>query len=215
MAWRQLRLAAKARFVLAGGVVLLASTAALAQPAGPSAPRAKLRPHREAVRADRAEAMIEAKMNDPVAVDFRDVPLKEALEYLDSLQGLKLQFDNEAIQEARVAMDQPVTLNLNAFPLRAIFTLLLEPLQMEWIIRDGAIVVTTASVASMHPNSWKYDVNDLVAAGIPAKQLAAAIPAAVAPKSWEAAGPGSLVPQETALVVRQTPEVHNEIQRLL
>jgi len=213
MAWRKLRLAAEARIVLAGVLFLLASTAALAQPAGQAAPPPKLRPHREPVRADRSEARLEAKMNDPVATDFQDFPLKDALEYLDTLQGLKLKYDNEAIQGAGVRMNQPVTLNLKGFPLRAIFKLLLEPLQMEWIIRDGSIVVTTAAVAGKHPSAWMYDVGDLVAAGIPIDELAAVIPVVVAPELW--AGSGSLVPEETALVVRQIPAVRDELQRLL
>src|SRR5262245_20319624 len=133
MAWRRLRLAAEARLVLAGVFFLLAPTAALAEPASQTAPRPKLRPHREPVRADRAEAKIEAKMNDPVAVDFADFPLKDALEYLDTLQGLKLKYDNEAIQGTGVRMDQPITLNLKDIPLSAMFKLLLEPVQMEWI----------------------------------------------------------------------------------
>jgi hypothetical protein len=86
---------------------------------------------------------------------------------------------------------------------------------MEWIIRDGAIVVTTASVASKHPSSWKYDVNDVVAAGIHVNDLATVIRAVVAQQTWETAGPGSLVPEDTGLVVRQTPPAHDELQRLL
>jgi hypothetical protein len=208
-------LASLARLVCAGVFVLLSSSAALAQPPDQATPRLKLRPHREPVRADRAEAKIEAKMNDPVAVDFRDFPLKDALEYLDSLQSLRLQYDQQAIREAGVRMDQPITLNLKDIPLRAMFKLLLEPVQMEWIIRDGSVVVTTASVAGKHPSSWKYDINDLVAAGIPVNDFAAVVRGIVAPRSWEAAGPGSLVPAETTLVVRQTPPVHHELQRLL
>jgi hypothetical protein len=208
--------AALAGSFLAVAVLTIPSTDALAQTGDRAAPRPKLRPHREPIRADRAEAKLEAKMNDPVAVDFPDFPFKDALEYLDTLQGLKLQYDAAAIREAGVAMDTPITLNLKDFPLRGIFKLLLEPVQMDWIIRDGDIVVTTASVARKHPSVWRYDVNDLVAFGIPVNELAATIPATVAPQTWEATtGPGFLSPEENALVVRQTPPVHEELQRLL
>jgi hypothetical protein len=177
-------------------------------------PRPKLRPHREPHRADRAEAKLEAKMNDPDAVDFRDFPLRDALEYLDTLQGLKLQYDTAAIRGTGVTMDQPITLNLKDFPLRATFKLLLEPVQMAWIIRDGAVVVTTRSVSDKHTSAWRYDISDLVAFGISARELAATIPVTIAPQTWDAtADPGTLSPEENTIVVRQVPPVHDELRR--
>ncbi len=211
--WRWLLFAV---MILTGSLPSQAVPAAGGEPAQTAPRNLWLRPHREPERAIPAEMKLERRMKALIAVDWQETPLKDALEHIAALQGLKLRYDADAIQAARVAMDQPVTLNLKDLPLSALFRLLLEPLQLEWIIQDEAVVITTRQVAEKHMSAWRYDVNDLIAAGIPIAALATVISAVVAPPDWVAAGGhGAVSAEESALVVRQTPPVHRELQRFL
>ncbi len=176
----------------------------------------RLRPHREPERALPTDAKIERAMDDILAVDFRETQLKDALEFIGALQNLTFQYDTDALRMERINMDQPITLTLKDFPLRILLKLLLEPVAMEWIIQDGAIVITTRSKAENQVSAWRYDVNDLIAAEIPADALASTVAAMVAPESWKSSGgQGSMEIDGDGLLVLQTGPVHRKLRSLL
>ncbi len=202
--------------VLVTAVSLICESRARAEPAAEVRQKTRLRPHREPERAVPAEARIEHQMNDPVAVDWRGVPLEDTLDYIDAVQNLKLQYDTEAIRRSGVDLKMKITLTVKDVSLRLVMKWLLEPIQFDWIIRDGRLLITTRDEALMHASVWKYDVNDLVAAGIPANELAATIAALVSPESWDSKeGAHVLQVEQEALVIRQATPVHEGVQRLL
>lgn len=179
-------------------------------------PPHRLRPHREPVRASSADARAEERLDEGASVNFNQLPLEDAIDYLNAVYSLELSVDWQALEKPEQTRSQPITLALSQAPCRVILQLLLEPAQLDWFIADGRATVTTSAQAAEHLSAWKYDIRDLVAEEIPAQELAAAIVGTIAPASWNSAGgPATLDVEEESLIVRSARPAHVELRRLL
>src|SRR5258708_7408359 len=76
--------------------LLFAMLCAHATPAGEPA-NVNLRQQREPVFASRAAARLNEKMDALVAVDFSGTPLQEAIDFVDAVQNLRIQYDAGAL----------------------------------------------------------------------------------------------------------------------
>jgi hypothetical protein len=177
---------------------------------------AKLRPHREPVLASALEAKVNEKMDAPIAVNFSSTPLQEAIDFIDTLQDLRFQYDAAVVGKDGTLANDAVTVAAKDIPLRILLKLLLEPSALDWVIRDERIVITAREIATRELSGWQYDVSDLAAAGIPIADLAATIIAVVAQQEWQpAGGRGTLEFADGAITVRQSRQVHRQVCRLL
>src|SRR6185369_12394382 len=61
-----------------------------------------------------------------------------------------------------VALDQPITLKLAGVTLRSVLKLLLEPVQLTYVIEDEVMKITTSAKAGEKLTTRVYPVGDLV-----------------------------------------------------
>ncbi len=213
------------RHMFAAALVLLAIVAtlwpvAIAQDKKPEASEADTSCNRIPADADERERKIYEALSKPTDVDFEEKPLKDIIEKIAQTSGIQIQFDEKALSEAAVATDTPITKRLNGISLRSTLRLLLRPLQLTYVIRNGVLLITAQTEAENHLVVRIYPVRDLVSdeqSDLVFDPLIDLIETIVAPQTWDTVGgPGSSVALPPGLLVfSQTVEVHDEIAALL
>lgn len=171
---------------------------------------------REEKKEDSAEAAIVEKLTKPTTVEFLDLPLEDCLTFLKDYHNLNVWLDRAALTDEGVALDQPITLKLAGVSLESILHLMLQPVQLEWIIQDEVLKITTASWTNKHPETRTYNVQNLIEGGHTPVELMASITKCVAPGSWTGKDATAAIAHTGGvLVVRQSQPIHGEIARLL
>jgi hypothetical protein len=214
------------------------------EPAEPSADVLKFKNARPTVeflpRLSPEERRIVATLDTPVTVEFLDLPLEDAITFLREYVNLSIILDKGPLTEEGVAIDAPVTLKLEKIRLESILKLLLRPLQLDFVVEDDILKITTRAAERQKMITRTYPVRDLyqgrdqIDAGDATKaatgkgnvrvkgkytDLEEAITRNIDPDSWESQehGSGSLtyVKETGSLVIRQSWSVHRSILQLL
>jgi peroxiredoxin len=117
-----------------------------AKPAGEKA-RAQWNPveERPGVKQTAVEERIVRSLDKPTTVEFLDLPLEDCLTFLKEYHNLNLVIDRAALSEQGVPLDKPITLKLAGVVLRSVLKLILEPLQLTYVVEDDALKITAAA----------------------------------------------------------------------
>jgi hypothetical protein len=108
------------------------------------------------------EHRIQNELKEQSEVNFNEIPLKDALEFLETQHGIEIWIDNKELSEAAISTDTPVTLMLSGVSLRSVLRLLLEPLLLTYVIEDEVMKITTQTAAETKMSTRVYPVADLV-----------------------------------------------------
>lgn len=172
-------------------------------------------------------AMMKA-LNSTISVDFKNMPLKEVLNYLMDRTGLTIIVDQASLREAMVDYDEDkVNLKINKIAVRTLLRKILADQRLGYILKEGTVQVLTDQKARDTMVVRTYPINDLVAPApytqmfgpfvnqaqmiANATQIINMIHQAVDPPMWNVnGGPASITfsPQAQALVVRASAEMH-------
>ena len=170
------------------------------------------------------EAHILAALDDKTELEFVDQPLSDVIDYLKQRHGIEIQVDHKALTDAGLGSDTPITKHVRGIRLESALDLMLDDLDLTFLVRDEVMFITSKQVAENLLTAKTYPVADLVAreAGAEAEDdycsLMELITSSVGPSTWnEVGGPGSIheFRNSRALVILQTFAVHREIERLL
>lgn len=161
------------------------------------------------------EAILQA-LAEPMDIEFTEMPLKDALLFLKEATKVDLRLDEGTISDAGVATDQPVNLKATQVRADSVLNLILGPLELDWLIRDEMLQITTREKADKTLETHLYGVAELYEGGHTADELIDAITSCVSPSTWEEAdGSGSIRSLSNALAVWQTQRVHREVELFL
>jgi type II secretory pathway component GspD/PulD (secretin)/tetratricopeptide (TPR) repeat protein len=112
-----------------------------------------------------ALATLESKQ---VPVEFTDTPLASALAFLQTVSGLNVDVNWEALQAAGVDRDTPLNMRISKASVRAVLDRVLERAGMDstdppaWGVQDGIVVVATKSIINRNKTLVIYDIRDLL-----------------------------------------------------
>lgn len=187
---------------------------------------------------DPAKLEVESKLSNlKITLDFKDSPLESVVDYLREISGLNVFIDAKVAEK-----DIRVSLKVTEISLRSIFSLLLRPHGCEILYREGVVMLMTKEdVADRTIKMELYDCRDILHpivdfpgveimlavdgsgtfTGIPEEPPGGEIPIAELVRahtggtSWDDNPKASVNLQNGLLVVRQTPQVHRQIVRLL
>ncbi len=110
-----------------------------------------------------SEKLIEKKLSTPVKASYQEQPLTEVLNDLTRQAEVPLHIDVVGLEGESVRSDTPVTINLDQeISLKSALKLLLEPLNLDYTIRDEVLKVTSPRIAKGQLFSVSYQVADLV-----------------------------------------------------
>lgn len=152
-------------------------------------------------------------------LDFPDnTPLAEIATYLSEEYGAPILLDTVALDELGIGADESVGISIRDVRLGQAMRLMLEPLELTYVIDGGVLLVTSEDEAFSKLTVAVYDVRDLLLNG-EFDPLIEIITAAIASDSWAENGGGEAeiraYPQRGSLVISQTTTVHEEIAAFL
>jgi hypothetical protein len=130
-----------------------------AKPAAKAAPAAAPKP---LVGGERA---ILKALKEPTSLEFVESPLEEVVDYLQQKHGIPIVFDRIELSNMGIDPDtSPVTRHLSGISLGSALDLILDNLQLKWVIDRGDLLITSATRADSEEFlvTKVYDVFDLV-----------------------------------------------------
>jgi hypothetical protein len=114
------------------------------------------------VRYNPTEEKIRGTLSRPTTVDFLDLPLEDCITFLKEYHNINIWLDKATLVDEGVVLDQPVTLQLAGATMRSVLKLLLEPLQLTYVIENEVMKITTTAKAGEKLSTRVYPVGDLV-----------------------------------------------------
>lgn len=177
---------------------------------------------------EREKAIIKA-LNTVIPTEFEMTTFQQVIDYLEKKTGMVIILDKQALAEANVTYDSPITFKAKT-TLRTVLKRILGDLNLAYIVKDEAIQVTSIQKAKETLSARTYYVGDLAGVGdmrfgpgiarlqmaAQIQQLAVLITQTIEPESWlinDKGGLGTIAfdPISMSFVVRQTAEIHYQM----
>jgi hypothetical protein len=168
-----------------------------------------------------AEKAIADALNQPVSMEFVEMPLKEALSVLAEMSHLPIEIDARSLEEIGLSADVPITLSKQNVKLRSVLADMVEQLDgVTYTVQNETLRVTSLEAAEAHPLVRVYW---LEGTGFPASDMSSLIgliQASIDADTWEAlGGPSQMSPIGNSIrpgiVVTTTYRTHHQIESLL
>lgn len=167
---------------------------------------------------------IEESLTRQVTFEFEGTPLREVCQFIAESQKIRVVLDDRSLDEIGVSPDHAVSLRVQGIKLESALRLMLQPLGLDFAIRDEVLSITSREGTSAVVTIKVYPVAELIGPGVDGsaegdfRSLIRTIQATVDPSSWqEVGGPGVLVAHERSrsLVCLQNRFTHQKIEQLL
>src|SRR5579862_4686459 len=187
---------------------------------------------------DAMKAEYEGKLNNiKVTLDFQNAPLDQVVDYLREISGMNIFVDSK-VRDKNII----VSLKVTEISLRSIFGLILKPQNCDILFKDGVLqLMTREDVADRTKRMEIYDCRDILypitnfpgidldlnangpgvimgpdpgdtGGEIPIEEM---VRAHTGGRSWEENPKAVCRMQNGLLVIKNTPEVHKQVHRLL
>ena len=94
--------------------------------------------------------------------DFAETPLRDVIAQIQDAQGIPVQIDMKAFEDAGLDLETPVTRSVSGITLRSALRLLLGEIDLTYIVKDEVLLITTKEKAAENLVVKVYPVADLV-----------------------------------------------------
>ena len=131
---------------------------------------------------NKIEMQIEQAFQEATEISFTENPLPETLRYLRDLHHIEFWVDQATLAEDGIALDTPMSLVVSGIKLRSALQLMLEPLGLDFVVRNEVVTITTRDKAESLKEVRAYDVSHFQ--GITTSELDEIIRGTIAPNSW-------------------------------
>jgi hypothetical protein len=178
-------------------------------------------------KSDNWEKVLERRLAAMVSVECDGTPLNKVIDDLRDSQHINIVADMPAMQEAGVNLETPVTVKLDQVSLKTALKRILQQVKLTYVVKDEVVLITTQPHACK-PRAITYAVADLT---VPTKRLPGkhntrtdiwmtegalikVITSTIEPNTWSKRGGLGTIdyfPLGKALVVHQTPDIHEKI----
>lgn len=119
--------------------------------------------NRPETRYTEKELDILKKMSTPIQASFQNQPLQSVMETLGKMTGISVHLAPDGLSEQGVAPSQPVTLvTQNEISLKSALNLILGPLNLDYVIRNEVLMITSKGMKDTDIYQVTYPVADLV-----------------------------------------------------
>lgn len=117
----------------------------------------------DGLRLSQAELDVREKLRSPVAVNFNQRPLNQAVKTLSEMVGVNIIIEDLGLAAEGFRFDQPVTLETShEVQLKSALDLILKPLNLTYVVDNDYIRITSAQLAKPTKRNVSYPVKDLV-----------------------------------------------------
>jgi len=192
----------------------------------PSKPR-PLRPGRIATATpvlgvSEAELQIKKALSDKaISLNVAETPLCDVLSLIETISGYSMYLDKPALEEEGVTPDTPLSFKITNVPVESALNLLLEQLNLTWVVKNDVMVITSRFQAGNELYHRCYPVGDLVIVDEEEgghEELIQIIESTVTPNSWSCVGGAGTIEffaNSRCLIVNQTRTEHDHVVELL
>lgn len=151
-------------------------------------------------------APIRAALDRVTSVQFKGQSFSAAVQSLAEEQKIDIRWDRIALKQAKISERVPVTLDVREQSLRTILDIFTAQLGLSWILRDGALWITTKEDAEHAMKIAVFDVRDLCRNREECASLQDTIEQQSSPSTWETQGGTAVIafPTSGIMVVSQT-----------
>ena len=154
--------------------------------------------------------------------EFNDTPLRDVVAKIRDAHSISVELDIKSLENAGIDPDTPIKQHVSDTTLRSALPLLLDNLDLTYLIKNEVLLITTKESASEQPTVRLYPLPWGIAAQPrpDVRALIDLISSTIHPETWDVqGGSGSIRPvgefSETMLVVSQSQEAHREVESLL
>ncbi len=109
-----------------------------------------------------AEKKIQKELGEPTTIDFIDTPLEDVLNYLEDLHEIEIELDLRALDDLGIDSGSPINRSLQGIALRSALRLMLDDLDLTYIIDNEVLIITSVEEAETRLVTKVYPVADLV-----------------------------------------------------
>jgi hypothetical protein len=106
-------------------------------------------------RADPRDASIRAALDQKTDIKFVEKPFSGVFDDLKQRHGIEIQLDIRALDDANIPRDTPVTKSIKGVTLRSALNILLDDLDLTYVIQNGVLKITTEAEAQKLQN-WPF-----------------------------------------------------------
>lgn len=118
---------------------------------------------KQETRYSEKELEIQKRMSTPIQARYTNQPLASVMDELAQMAGITIHLAPDGLAEQSVQPSQPVTLNIqDTIPLKSALNLILEPLNLDYTIRNDVLMITSKSKKDTDTYTVTYPVADLV-----------------------------------------------------
>jgi len=111
-----------------------------------------------------ADSRISKALKRPIPVDFKATPLQDVLAQINAVTGVQIYTDLNELHIAGTDPDQPITIDLKEVTLGQMLDLILNPLDLTYIIKDNHIIIASTDMSECIDMTRVYPVADLLSA---------------------------------------------------
>ena len=111
-----------------------------------------------------AEKKIDEALKSPTTIEFVETPLQDVIDYLKDLHKIEIQLDKKELESMSIGADTLVTKNLKGISLRSALKLMLDELQLKYVVHNEVLLITSPTRAESEEflTTKVYPVADLV-----------------------------------------------------
>ncbi|MEQ8787135.1 MAG: sigma-70 family RNA polymerase sigma factor [Pirellulaceae bacterium] len=129
-----------------------------------------------------AEERIQAALDEETQLEFIETPIADVAGFLGDLHDITIQFDATALDDAGIGTDEPITAALRGIPLHDSLDLILEPVGLDYVVRNSVLQITTKQVADRRMRTHVYELRHL--RGMTPEDIVKAIRTTVGAGRW-------------------------------
>lgn len=168
------------------------------------------------------EQHIVSQLNAPLKapLDFVQQPLREVAMVIAEEYDVQILFDHAAFDALALSPEMEVTIHIRDVPLRSALRHMFNDLgEVNYIVRDDVLLITTEEAATTSLETHIYDVTDALSIfNLDVESMARVIPESLSRETWtiNGTGEGTIQPLgKRHLVVSQSQAAHEEIANFL
>jgi uncharacterized membrane protein YgcG len=186
-----------------------------------AAPAATATANESVVAASSTEARIREELAKETALELNDKSLDMAVKYLAQKYRIPIVLDLDGLKISGIDPTAgQVSIDSRGITLRAVLRAILEPLELDYVIKDEALQITTKDKAAQELATEIYDVRDLIddsPGSCDYSDLISLLTSTVKQESWaEKGGNGVCQPGLFGtLLVSQTEDTHVDVAAVL
>jgi general secretion pathway protein D len=108
------------------------------------------------------ELEIDRKLSEPITINFKETPLSDVVAFLHEATNVNVVLDKHSLNIDSISSDKPVSMDLVSIPLRSALRLILGQMDLDYMIRDDVLLITTPLRKQGDMSAKSYFVGDLV-----------------------------------------------------